>query len=465
MELGVSLYIVASLAILVFAAVSLYWVFSKKWQHIALFLVGAFLLQGPLRDYFHSAREFYLEWISYRFVNLFAGSVCLAIALIIVFKSLLQGKSRVKMVFVEKNLAFLFLLSPFFFANGLLRYNDPVLIVGDIYKWILIPLIYFVVINTIPHIQANRALEIIAFISFIYMGLGALFSARYIFFESQVTSFGDIKYLFPLVFSFLQLNLIKEKRRLYLLMYILSICLIIITNRRALWIEMVLVHVLILLIFRKRIVITKAAIQIFAVICALLIVIFSVPFTRSIALQMIPTLGQRLSSIPEAEQSLGLTSARIMEVQQTLEVMGRDGALLNYGVGMGPGAIFFAPHTLVVEEKAYLQEGFLHTIHITPMNIFFRTGIIGLFAFYYFSYKILILLFRNLKREKEKLQNQILLATTSIYLIIALIDSIKAYGLVGDPLFAFLLGLTGIMIRSAPDEESNPTDSIQAEYD
>jgi hypothetical protein len=459
MEIGILLLIVSSLAVSVFAVIVLYWIFLKKWHYISLFLVSVFLLQGLLRDYFHSSREFYLEWISYRFVNLFAGSVFLAIALIIIFKSLLQGKSRVNMVFVEKNLAFLFVLSPFLFANGLLRQNDPVLIVGDIYKWILIPLIYFVVINTIPQKQAYRALEIIVFVSFIYMVLGAFLSAKYIFFESKATSFGDIKYLFPLVFSFLALNLIKEKRRFYLLMYLLSICLIIITNRRALWIEMILVHLLILLIFRKKIAITRVAVRICAVGGVLLIGIFSVPLTRNIVMQVIPTLGQRLSSIPETEQSLGLTSARIMEVQQTLELMSMNGPFLNYTVGMGPGAVFFAPHTLVVEETAYLQEGFRHTIHITPMNIFFRTGLIGLIAFYYFIYKILILIFHNMKKKNGNIQKHILLAVTSFYLIIAFIDSFKAYGLVGDPLFAFLLGLTGIMFRSTDSDMSKPDKS------
>lgn len=153
--------------------------------------------------------------------------------------------------------------------------------------------------------------------------------------------------------------------------------------------------------------------------------------------------GHRMESLARGEQDESLLS-RVQEASDVLATFSREGSTLTYLTGFGHGATYRPEASFLARNVT--AEGRVHNVHIGPLMIFFRYGLIGLAAYAWLLFVIIRVLLggRAATRRRDSPVTAFALASGG-YLLEGLMFNVWV-----DPMFSF--ALAGLM-ASVLDEQ------------
>lgn len=144
----------------------------------------------------------------------------------------------------------------------------------------------------------------------------------------------------------------------------------------------------------------------------------------------------RLDSLanPRADQS---TQSRINEVSDALDTLQRDGDVLDALLGLGHGASYL-PNRSYIANNVDTTTGLVHSIHVTPIMVLFRYGVIGLCALALLMLGTCRSALSNAWRDREL--SPVLLALASV----AYIADSGARNVFADPCFGLVIAAVAV---------------------
>ncbi|QNB47101.1 hypothetical protein BR63_12760 [Thermanaerosceptrum fracticalcis] len=126
---------------------------------------------------------------------------------------------------------------------------------------------------------------------------------------------------------------------------------------------------------------------------------------------------------------------RLMEVKDVIKITKMEGSVLNILIGHGYGATFTPYYSY--PEPNITEFGLVHNIHIGPVQMFYRYGLLGLFLFLYISFNIFKNIIINKRLYDKNLLNPIVLIY-NLSLIIYFIN-FMLFNILIDPAFSYCL--------------------------
>ena len=128
---------------------------------------------------------------------------------------------------------------------------------------------------------------------------------------------------------------------------------------------------------------------------------------------------------------------RMPEIRDVAETMSREGGVLDYTLGFGHGATYL-PETSIGGASVDPETGRAHQIHVTPVMVWFRYGIVGVIAFAFLMASTVRSAYMVAKRERG-FNSMFLLLTAVMYCV----DMLLRVSFV-DPGFALTLALVAL---------------------
>jgi len=122
--------------------------------------------------------------------------------------------------------------------------------------------------------------------------------------------------------------------------------------------------------------------------------------------------------------------------QEVVAVMEKIGFENSYMSGLGFGAVYEAPPS-----RSKYPGHELHTVHFTPVALYFRAGLIGLIYYFFLAHLSIRLMLRAIGSRSS-------MALIYCYPALSLLCSVPLYGFVDDPIVAFILGVGWAKKRS-----------------
>jgi len=432
--------------------------FGGRWYLLTYLIIITFFskaLWGPILS---QLQQFILVWYLLRVTALISG-ILIAFYIALQFANHVIKNKSFKINSIEKVLIILTLFSFFEFLNGLIRKNNPILIIGDTFILSFIPLIYYLIIKTIEREKVFSFVKISIFFIFLLNVISFIIWLVRLTKETKgIYAFGNIWFLLPVIFFTLYFTYYPQKK-LYLLLSLLSIFLVIIGLKRGPWIGLfVSMSLFPLFIPRKRLINyfanTSKIIVPCIIICSLAFIIIP---QRNAIIHYIEEKINYTVNFTLAGHHYDILEGRLTEALYAVKQMGRGLSFgLDYFIGMGNGATYswIIPRT---ESPLFSNNKRIHTIHITVANIFFRTGLAGVIIFVWFVLVILITLYRMTKNKNIDKKDRIILTTSLLYFCASLINSFFVYHIFNDIFWGILLGSIGIIYRNLTKEKALPS--------
>jgi hypothetical protein len=160
--------------------------------------------------------------------------------------------------------------------------------------------------------------------------------------------------------------------------------------------------------------------------------------------------GHRIENVARGESDDSLI-ARWEEAIDVVETLKREGSPLTYVVGFGHGATY-APQTSFVSRNI-TPDGRVHNIHIGPLMILFRYGLIGLALYTWLILAVVRTLSRRVRDQDTIHQVRCGFALVCLgFLMEGLMFNVLV-----DPLFA--ISLAGFFASHAPERRGQPSGS------
>ena len=157
--------------------------------------------------------------------------------------------------------------------------------------------------------------------------------------------------------------------------------------------------------------------------------------------------GHRLGALSSIGTDESLIT-RIEETQDVLLTIRQDGNLSSLIFGFGHGGTYTPFYSHV--KRNITDEGRVHNIHITPIMIFFRYGLIGLLVYLWFAAAVISVLIREILARGRPPGFQLCLALASGgYLVEGLMFNVLV-----DPLFAVVGAFFIASLRQAEPSQS-----------
>lgn len=225
----------------------------------------------------------------------------------------------------------------------------------------------------------------------------ALFAGIYSYFFYGLIGkrFAPVSYVVPIITYYYYL---REKSKLKKIIIILSsFVLILISGRRANLILSLIGMLFVLFIFRKRLAYTLSFI-------VLAIFLNKDHVFDYLGESQYPTL-KRLSYLSKDDQSM---DTRYSEVKTITEKFSKENSVLVYLFGFGAAEYYNFQRLWDLKYETR------HHIHFSPMNLYFRHGIVGVFFILIVLYKLLRLILKK-KNDFSKL--------VTILIVMTIIDS------------------------------------------
>lgn len=374
------------------------------------------------------ARNFHLAWIIQRSIGVIIG---ILLFLGIITFILLRIKYLPPLKFKTIDLLILFLFGGIGFFGGivgLLKNNPLHFVVGDVLIFVSFFLIYLLAsMILMREKEEKKFLKLITFITYSILGLMVIITLYRLFnyySTGFVTVSGSFIYLIPFLYFLVKLNCSLSKKTLFGLL--ISLIIIIFSLKRGNLIGAIIAVPLVPVVMGR---LTSNYIKTVGIVALVTIILFGI-LAKFDSFSVISHYSfTDLLIRPGMEQ-------RLLEARGAIRALNHDP--FEYFWGKGMGGIFYAPETGLIYEA--LEPGYHHNIHITPISIFFRTGILGLLAFIIFLFFTPTFLYKKYRLAATK-EGKFILAFTLVYFILAFIDSFKAYGIVNDVLLALFLGV------------------------
>lgn len=388
-----------------------------------------------------------------------AGSMLLIFACILFARFCLAGQRIFELHKFEKYLFLLLLVDLMAFMIGLIRRNALVFLIGDTYKFAVIPLAYFCTTQTLESGDAKRLFLFIVILETVVtlesFSVYAVRLAMGIYERTPEHTISLLAFIFFMVALTSEDRLSSRRRNLYSVMLVMIGITAILSRARTLWVQ-VLLCPFILLLIQKRTIVIRSMFRPAAFALVLLI-----PFLLLVGAvfhNVASELGLRISETFELLWATEQTSTalsgdrRIVETKAALGTYLESPNVLNLIVGMGNGAEFYAPSAALGMGS---KPGYKHHIHNGYVSIFFRMGVVGLTLFLIFTFSMLRSMYVFIKHHDQEL---VISRAIFVYFVATLMELMTIYSFIGDIKWGVLFGLFRIM-NSEPigmaDENSN----------
>jgi O-antigen ligase len=390
-----------------------------------------------------------------RLHGLLSGSMLLIFAGILVIRICMMGRRSFKLYSFEKYLLFLLFIDFIALVVGLIRGNSPIFLIGDTYKFAVIPLAYFCTVQTLRAENVKRLFLFIILletaVTLESFGVYAVRLSKGFYERAPEHSISLLAFVFFLVLLSSRRELSRWKNLICFILVVIIGITAILSQARTLWAQMLLCPFILLLVERKSIV--AASILKFAVYALMLLIPLSLIFSDAYY-NITESLNQRIretSAIFKSNRQFApVLSAdrRVVEVKATMNMYSELPNPADFLVGFGNGAEFYAPSAALGMGS---RPGYKHHIHNGYISIFFRMGILGLLAFLVFIFFTL----RNINgairhgfiSEKASIWTLSIQKSIFIYLILTLIEFLTIYSFIGDIKWGVLLGLYRVSIQ------------------
>lgn len=372
-----------------------------------------------------------------------SGSILLILTCLLFGRFCLRGSRTFHLYGFEKYVFVLLLVDLIALMVGLVRRNAAVFLIGDTYKFAVIPLAYFCTTQTLKTREAEKLFIFILVLETVVTLESFLFYvirlAAGVYERAPQHPVSLLALIFFLVTLTSEGQLSRKRRITYWSLLLVIGIIALLSQARTLWVQILLCPFILLLIERKPLVI-KSVFK-FAV-CILILLIPILIYISSITQE----LGQRVTGTLElVRDAWDLAPAlsgdrRVVETKSALNHYAESSNILNLLVGFGNGAEFYAPSAALGMGS---RPGYKHHIHNGYLSLFFRMGITGLTAFLLFAFSALRSMYAVARHHDEKMPAAYLIMSKVIFVYLAatLLEFITIYSFIGDIKWGVLLGL------------------------
>jgi len=296
---------------------------------------------------------------------------------------------------------------------------------SDLYRYFVVPIIVGLMLGTKRAFNVERIVKLMATyeVAIAIIEIFAVLSGHY-----PRTS-NMIHVLFPYAFAIL---LIRGKRvsPFWSIGFVVELARIVLSLSRTLLLEATGFLILIpLLALRYR---GKVAVRRIAMLSILFLALLGgMLFVNPAAAVPFEQYGRRLAQLSDVTGSISIMG-RFFEAKTALAYLYDQGAIAML-LGTGAGGTYYLSEIMQwAGSGKYLATSFqVHNIHIGPVSVLFRTGIVGLILIYMPLVFIPLHLMFRAPQPMDKVIGAFLLFKT--------IESLQALRLVGDPFWLFIL--------------------------
>lgn len=297
-------------------------------------------------------------------------------------------KNKIKATYIVMVLFFVFT-----FFYGVLRNGLSVDVFTDTLQMINV-ITMAVILNNLTYAQIKKLIAFLVITSII----AGVYS--YLQFGVDGDRFKPVSYIASIYVYYKWINT-KEKKYLFLL--ILCVSLIMVSGRRT-NLLLTILGVIFLFLNRKP----KTAIIIFLIITPFLF--FKDTIINKLEQSQYKTVKRIAVGFTKRDQSLDI---RFAEVNSAFKEMNKN-YFLNYLLGRGVGATFKLESDFSITDTRISNKlDNTHHIHFTPVNLFFKYGLISVFLGMYLLFNL-----RNYHKDKRE---EIIILT--LFIFVTLIDS------------------------------------------
>ncbi len=380
-----------------------------------------------------------------RIHGVMAGSMLLIFACVLFARLCLAGKRTFNLYRFEKYLIVLLAVDFMALLIGLIRRNALVFLIGDTYKFSVIPLAYFCTVQTL---EARDARELLLFMLVLETAITLeSFSVYMVRLAAGIYERAPEHGISLLAFIFFMTRLAsreklsRRRRNAYSVLLVVIGITAILSRARTLWVQVVLCPLILLLVERRAV---KAMIRPAAIALALLVLSllgFSAVY-RNIGHELRQRVTETLELVRTTQQLTPLLSVdrRVVETKSALSRYAESPKFLNFTVGFGNGAEFYAPSAALGMGS---RPGYKHHIHNGYVSLFFRMGVVGLASFLLFALSALKSMYTSARYSDGETPGEYPLISKVIfvYLVATLVEFLTIYSFIGDIKWGVLLGV------------------------
>lgn len=323
---------------------------------------------------------------------------------------------------------------------GIVRGNNIGYILGDTYKFMLIPITYWVCLETVSQPRQRRFLWKFLIASGLVISIIGMMIQFYKFAIGWPYRLGKGVDLLALVIFVLLYSSSSRKltNRLSLLAVTLLVLGAVVSLQRRDWLSVMLVLILGMLINkgwpRVRLIWLTLTMSVLLLVGFLFL---GLAFPGVLEGTMM-RLGQRLAFTLEGNGPDQNVMRRFDEAKYVMREF-QDASPLYVVTGLGQGAEFYDPVSGKVGSRAEL----VHNVHNTYVSVIFRTGVIGLLLVGGFALLSLKLVYECARRARRYrvLSDHVFLQATLIYLLVSFIVHWNVAPGIGEIQIATIIGL------------------------
>ena len=407
-----------------------------------------------------------------RLHGVITGSMLLLFTCVLFARFCLTGERMFHLYKFEKYLFILLGVDLVALMVGLIRRNAPVFLIGDTYKFSVIPLAYFCTTQTLTARDARKLFLFIVILETVVtlesFGVYIIRLATGDYERAPEHAVSLLAFIFFLVALTSGGQLSRRRKNIYSVILVIIGVTAILSQARTLWIQIFLCPFILLLIEKKTAVVRSI------VKPAVLALILLMPFLlgvsaiyRNVARELSQRVVETTTLIRATQQVMPILSGdrRVVEVKSTLGTYRESQNVLDFIVGFGNGAEFYAPSAALGMGST---PGYKHHIHNGYISLFFRMGILGLTFFLLFASSALRSMYEIAKQPvgtnlrfgpgASSLTRSLIPKVIFVYFVATLIELLTIYSFIGDIKWGLLFGLfraANLESGEIADENSN----------
>lgn len=377
-----------------------------------------------------------------RIHGVIAGSMLLIFACMLFARLCLAGKRAFRLYRFEKYLLALLAVDLMALLIGLIRRNALVFLIGDTYKFSVIPLAYFCTVQTLEVRDVRKLfLFMVILETVVTLESFSVYMVRLaagIYERAPEHGISLLAFIFFLTRLASREKLSRRRRNAYSVLLVVIGITAVLSRARTLWVQVMLCPLILLLVERRAV---KAMIRPATIALALLVVSllgFSAVY-RNIAHELRQRVAETLEVMKSTEQLTPVLSLdrRVVETKSALGRYAESPKFLNVIVGFGNGAEFYAPSAALGMGS---RPGYKHHIHNGYVSLFFRMGVVGLASFLLFAFSAIRSMYA-LARHNDGEMPGLISKVIFVYLVATLVEFLTIYSFIGDIKWGVLLGI------------------------
>ena len=342
---------------------------------------------------------------------------------------------------------------------GLLQENAMWYMMGDSYRFLLIPLVYWACIVTVTRSEQREFLWKFMVIYAVPISLITILNQTYKFAIHSPFMVGKSVDAFALSVSALLYTSSQRKRlrRFSLLVTVILMINAFVSWERRDWLIMALVWGLVLLLNRSR---HRYRLLQMLLVASCLVLISLLVFnlmSPGLFTQITARLQDRFDYTFNSD-GLDPSSARRFLEMEFIAKEFKNAPPIGVLTGLGQGAEFHDP---IAYWKKGSQPGLVHNVHNTYTGVFFRTGLLGVFLIGSFIFLSLRLAYKGIRnaRRQGSFQELIFSQASLIYLLVAFGITWNVDSSMGAVQVAVVVGL---LVSAARDRHTRKRQSVHS---